>query len=84
MAGRGQVDEAIAHYRKALEIRPDFAEAHYNLGTPWPRRGQVDEAIAHYRKALEIKPDKARWLNDLAWIRADASPIPSSATAPRR
>ena len=24
--------EAIAHYRKALEIKPDYAEAHYNLG----------------------------------------------------
>ena len=32
LAGRGQVDEAIAHYRKALEIKPDYAEAHNNLG----------------------------------------------------
>ena len=59
MAGRGQVDEAIAHYRKALEIKPDYAEAHYNLGIALAGRGQVDEAIAHYRKALEIKPDYA-------------------------
>ena len=57
MAGRGQVDEAIAHYRKALEIKPDYAEAHNNLGIALAGRGQVDEAIAHYRKALEIKPD---------------------------
>ena len=27
-----RVDEAIAHYRKALEIKPDYAEAHNNLG----------------------------------------------------
>ena len=59
MAGRGQVDEAIAHYRKALEIKPDYAEAHNNLGNALAGRGQVDEAIAHYRKALEIKPDYA-------------------------
>ena len=28
----GKVDEAIADYRRALEIDPDFAEAHINLG----------------------------------------------------
>ena len=54
MAGRGQVDEAIAHYRSGLEIKPDYAEAHYNLGIMLAGRGQVDEAIAHYRKALDL------------------------------
>jgi hypothetical protein len=27
---KGQVDEAIAHYQRALEIKPDYAEAHGN------------------------------------------------------
>ena len=36
LAGRGQIDEAMAHYQKALEIKPDFAEAHNNLGVCWP------------------------------------------------
>ena len=65
LAGRGQVDEAIAHYRKALEIKPDYAEAHNNLGNALAGRGQVDEAIAHYRKALKIKPDYAEAHNNL-------------------
>ncbi len=65
MAGRGQVDEAIAHYRKALEIKPDYVEAHNNLGNALAGRGEVDEAIAHYRKALEIKPDYAEAHNNL-------------------
>ena len=56
LAGRGQIDEAIAHYRKALEIKPDYAEAHNNLGAGSGGRGQIDEAIAHYQQALEIKP----------------------------
>ena len=60
-----QFDEAIAHYRKALEIKPDNAEAHDNLGIALAGRGQVDEAIAHYRKALEIKPDFAEAHNNL-------------------
>jgi len=31
LEGRGQIDEAIAHYKKALEIKPNYAEAHNNL-----------------------------------------------------
>ena len=57
LAGRGEVDEAIGHYRKALEVQPDYAEAHNSLAAALAGRGQIAEAIAHYRKALEIKPD---------------------------
>ena len=53
---QGRIDEAIAHYRRALEIRPDFAETHNDLGLALARKGQVDEAIAHYQKALETRP----------------------------
>ena len=60
----------MAHYRKALKIKPDYAEAHYNLGLALAGCGRVEEAIAHYQKALQLKPDYAMALNDLAWLRA--------------
>src|SRR5208283_2770579 len=47
------------HYRKALEIKPDYAEAHCNLGLALVGRGQVDEATSHFRKAVEIDPNFA-------------------------
>ena len=53
------MDEAIAHFQKALQIKPDFAEAHYNLGNALLQKGKVDEAIAHFQRALQIKPDYA-------------------------
>ena len=56
---RGEVDEAMVHYQKALEIKPDSAETHYNLGNVLLQQGKVDEAIAQYQKALEINPDYA-------------------------
>jgi Flp pilus assembly protein TadD len=65
LADRGQVEEAIAQYRMALEIRPGHAEAQTNLGSALADRGQADEAIAHFRKALEIKPGLAEAHNKL-------------------
>ena len=62
---RKQIDAAIAQYEKALEIEPDFALAHSNLGNALARRGDVDAAIAHLQKALEIDPDLAIAHNNL-------------------
>ena len=53
------MDEAITHYQKALQIKPDYAEAHINLGNALLKKGGVDEAISHYQKALQINPDYA-------------------------
>jgi tetratricopeptide (TPR) repeat protein len=57
LAVRGEVDAAIAHYQKSLEIKPNDVKALYNLGIVLAKIGQVDAAIAHYQKALEIQPD---------------------------
>ena len=53
---RGQVDEAMTHYKRAVDIEPHYATAHYNLGGVLRQKGQPDEAIAQFRKALEIQP----------------------------
>jgi protein O-mannosyl-transferase len=56
---KGQLDDAVAQYQKALEINPNYVAAHYNLGNALFRKGQLDEAIAHFQKALEINPKDA-------------------------
>jgi tetratricopeptide (TPR) repeat protein len=56
---KGQVDEAIANYLKAVELKPSWAEAYCNMGLALREKGQVDEAIAHYLKAIELKPSYA-------------------------
>ena len=62
LVGQGRLDDGIAHYAKALHIKPNYALAHYNLAAALDRQGKLDEAIAHYTKAARIKPDyvKAR------------------------
>jgi Flp pilus assembly protein TadD len=52
----GQSRLAIAAFREAIQLKPDFAEAHYNLGIALAETGQLPDAIAAYRKAIELKP----------------------------
>ena len=75
LAGRGQVEEAIVQFRKALEIKPDHVEAHHNLALALVGRGQVDEAIEHYRKALDIKPDQVEVRYNLAMALASRGQV---------
>ena len=53
---RGQLNEAIAYYKEALEIKPDVAQVQSNLGNALLREGQVEEAIGHLERALQIDP----------------------------
>lgn len=57
-------------YRRAIALKPDFVQAHLNLGTLLERRGLPEEAIAEWRLALQLaraeKPvDKSHCLHAL-------------------
>ena len=56
---QGKLEEAIAAYRTAIRLKPDYAEAHYNLGIALHDQGKLEEAIAEYRTAIRLKPDYA-------------------------
>lgn len=46
-------------YRKALELEPDYPEAHNNLAILLRGRGCEEEAERHYRDALRLRPEYA-------------------------
>ncbi|MDI3299645.1 MAG: tetratricopeptide repeat protein [Bacillota bacterium] len=50
-----RLDEAEACYRKALEIRPDYAAAYNNLAVIFKRRGQVDRMVAALKAAARAE-----------------------------
>jgi tetratricopeptide (TPR) repeat protein len=62
---KDQVPEVIAHYEQALQLKPDFADAHNNLGIALLQAGKVNDAIGHYQQALRIQPDLAEAHNNL-------------------
>ncbi|HTN94421.1 MAG TPA: tetratricopeptide repeat protein, partial [Gallionella sp.] len=49
----------------AIELKPDFAQAHNNLGSALKDLVRFDEAEASYRKAVELDPDFAEAHNNL-------------------
>jgi len=52
-------EEAISHYKMALELNPDSAVAHNNLGIALFTKQKNEEAISHYKMAIKINPDHA-------------------------
>jgi tetratricopeptide (TPR) repeat protein len=74
----GRIPEAIAHYREALRLQPDFAEARYNLGTALLRTNQVAPAIAEYEAALRLQPASAAMHNNLATALAESGRMPEA------
>ena len=47
---------ALSAYRRALELDPDHADAHLNVGRLLHDRGDAAAAEPHYRRALEARP----------------------------
>ena len=76
-AGRGKVDDAIAHLRQALAsgwINANMAAmSHYSLGECLAKQGNTDEALAHFEEAVRVFPKDATYHARLAIALALAS-----------
>ena len=66
----GDLPGAIAHYRRALDLKPDYAGARFHLAALLAQQGDAAGAIDEYRQGLRWQPDDPEALNNLAWIRA--------------
>src|SRR5258708_32833046 len=63
---RGQLDDALSYFQRALAVRSRSEHSHYNLslalihdsvGNVLARKGRLDDAIVHLRQAIELRPD---------------------------
>ncbi|WP_175995376.1 tetratricopeptide repeat protein [Burkholderia vietnamiensis] len=61
----GRLDDAIAHYRRAVALRPEYAEAHNNLGNALRDARDPTAAMASCARAIELRPDYALAYNNL-------------------
>ena len=57
LQSEGRLDEAIAHYHRAIAIAPEFPPAYNNLATTLRAKGNIAEAISTYQQALRVRPE---------------------------
>ena len=63
LIAQGQLDEAAAEYRAALEAQPAYVAARFGLAGIMARQGQSLPAIEHYQAGLRGEPDNVdAWL----------------------
>lgn len=60
LAGEGKTPEAIENMRKAIQIFPEYFDAHLQLGNVFLKTDQLQDAIAELDKAREINPNDER------------------------
>jgi tetratricopeptide (TPR) repeat protein len=58
-AGANQIEEALASFRKTVELDPKHARAVLMIGALLAQSGKEDDAFAHFKKAAEIEPTYA-------------------------
>jgi type IV pilus assembly protein PilF len=67
-----QPQEAFKSYQRALEIDPNFTEAHNAIGLVLHLAFQrPEEAIVHYKKAIELRPTFSEAKTNLANVYLD-------------
>jgi tetratricopeptide (TPR) repeat protein len=50
----GDYEKAIESYRRAVAAKPDFAEAHFRLGSVLSETGRIAEGFAHFMQRAEL------------------------------
>jgi Flp pilus assembly protein TadD len=55
-ASQGENAMAVIDFGKAIEIKPQYAEAHFNLARMNARMSQCNLASAHLKEAIALQP----------------------------
>jgi len=80
----GDARQAAALIGEAIALRPDYAEAHSNLGNALKQLGRLAESVTAYQKAIELKPDYADAHNNLGTALKDQGKLKAAVAAYRR
>ena len=70
--------DAIAQYKEALRLKPDFAPGWHNLGVSWFRLGNLPAAVAAFGRNYVSRPMIPR--PSRRWPRRSGQPKPIKKT----
>jgi tetratricopeptide (TPR) repeat protein len=66
----GHLEEATVIYRRALELKPDNATLHYDLGNVLFQLGQTEASLANFSLAVDADPEFAMAWHNLGSVHA--------------
>jgi tetratricopeptide (TPR) repeat protein len=72
------------HFQKALEIYPDFLQAHNSLGLRYVQRGEFEKALTEHQLALSLDPRNSQTHEDLALVLVSLNRAPEAETEARQ
>lgn len=64
----GPIESAVNAFQKAIAIKSDYAEAHYNLGVVFQRMSKNDNAFKCYEKSIAINHSYPQAHNNIGMI----------------
>jgi tetratricopeptide (TPR) repeat protein/GT2 family glycosyltransferase/glycosyltransferase involved in cell wall biosynthesis len=62
---QGKNDRAIACYRQAIQIKPEFSEAYLALGEVLSASSEIEKAIACYQRAIQLNSSSFQGYHNL-------------------
>jgi len=65
---KGKFDEAEIKYKKAIKLKPNIAEVHFNLAIIQYTLNKLDEAEGSYKKTISLKPDMSQAYQNLGTV----------------
>ncbi len=78
---KGKYEDAIAEFKKALELKPNHYDAHIGLGGAYSAKGMHDEAIAELKKAIAINPNDPKAYYNIAFVHVAKEDVASALPA---
>ena len=60
-------EKALGFFQAALEINPDFVEAHFNMALTLHQMGRHEEATKHFQRAGELDPQNQTIVNSILY-----------------
>ena len=82
--GIGRLEDAVRYWMQAVRAKPDYVDAHNNLGVVLQELKRFPEAEASYQRALAIQPEYANAHNNLGNLLLELKRFPEAEAAYRR
>ena len=80
----GRIDESLEPNRMSVQLAPNDAQAHYNLGITLKKLGELSKAEACYKQAIALKQDHAEAFYNLGIVLKELGRLDEAASSYQR